>query len=99
MKIDIRLRFEETAINESTGEITHYFIGDKTLLNELSHGRYPEADGMTLSVCLPGRDSTADEALVEFSPFLDEEGCVTDYDWNGLYLPTEEVRELIKMAD
>ena len=98
MKIDSRLTFEEAVDSEEYDTVTFYFVSDKTLLGELLGDKYPEADGMTLSIECPHSNVEAGYASVCVSPFKDNNGQVEDYDWNDIDIPLEEIGSLIDEA-
>lgn len=93
--VDKRLRYEESFADDYSGEITHYFIGDKTLLCELTGNAYPEADGMTLSITQSCSNS---DITVSMSPYTDDGSNVEDYDWIDIDIPAEEIRHLLVMT-
>ncbi len=98
MKIDRRVTFEEAVDSEAYDTVTFYYTSDKTLLSELLGDKYPEADGMTLSIECPHSNVNEEYAHVLVSPFKDNEGQVEDYDWNDIDIPLEEIASLIDEA-
>lgn len=102
MKIDNRIKFEEKYINDDYGNTTFYFIADTSLLRELVGNKYPEADGMTISIEFPADNVEARYGSVCISPYKESgDGCfgqVEDYDWTDIDLPYEEIEEFIRMA-
>lgn len=90
------LEYEETFSDKF--ETTIYFTGPKHLLKRYVVDNYPEADGCTVALrYLPGMNnpSTTD---VEISPYKDEDGVMTDYDWTRIPLPKEDIRSLLALG-
>lgn len=98
MIMDKRIEFEERYDDEEYETTTFYFTADTSLLKELVGDKYPEADGMTISIEVPINNIEASEASVEISPYEDDNGFISDYDWTDIYLPYEETEALIDMA-
>jgi hypothetical protein len=100
MTIDKRVRFEETYVSEDYGTTTHYFTIEKSLLEELFPNKYPEACRGEISVEFPTDCPDAREAEVCISPteYDEENDGYTDYDWNDVSIPYEEVEALFDLA-
>ena len=98
MKIDKRLVFEEKYEDENLGTVTCYFVGDKTLLKDLTGDKYPEGDGVTVSIECPLNEMEAKNASVMLSPYHSFDDTVEDYDWCDIFLPYEEIEVLLNMA-
>lgn len=96
--IDHRIRFEERYDSEEYKTTTLYYVADISLLKEFVGNKYPEADGMTISIECPMNCLEACKASVEISPYEISDNTVSDYDWVDIYLPYEEIEELINMA-
>lgn len=100
MTIDKRVKFEETYVSEDYGTTTHYFTIEKSLLEELFPNKYPEACRGEISVEFPTDCPDAREAEVCISPteYDEENDGYTDYDWNDVSIPYEEVEALFDLA-
>lgn len=100
MTIDKRVKFEETYVSENYGTTTHYFIIEKSLLEELYPNKYPEACRGEISVEFPTDCPEAREADVCISPtaYDEENDGYTDYDWNDISIPYEEIEALFELA-
>lgn len=96
--IDDRIKFEERYDDENYKTTTFYLMADTSLLKELIGDKYPEADGMTLSIECPADCIEAGSASVEISPYKKYEDTVTDYDWTDINLPYEIIEALINIA-
>ena len=101
MIIDKRVKFEETYVSEDYGTTTHYFTIEKSLLEELFPNKYPEACGGEISVEFPTNCPEANMADVCISPteYDEETDGYTDYDWNDVSLPYEEIEALFELAE
>ena len=103
MKIDERICFEEKYLCQETEMITLYFTADKSLLKELTGDKYPEADGMTISIEYPAEEPEAFNAGVDISPYkIEQDGddiIICDYDWRELDISYEEIEELMRIAE
>lgn len=93
MKIDKRVRFDEKYIDEDNKTTTLYFLAEKSLLEELFPGKYPESESMEISLKFPTESPAADNVDISVSPTKDGE----DYDWTDIELPHEEIKELLKL--
>ena len=51
--IDNRIKFKERYDSEDYETTTFYFVADTSLLRELVGKKYPEANGMTISIECP----------------------------------------------
>lgn len=67
--IDNRIKFKERYDSEDYETITFYFVADTSLLRELVGKKYPEANGMTISIECPMNCFDACKASVEISPY------------------------------
>ena len=89
--LDNRIKFEERYDSYDYNTITLYFIAPKEILTK----DYPDAVHAEISVELPMNCITARNASVSISP-TNKEG--SDYDWEDIDLPYDEIEELIKLA-
>ena len=96
--IDHKIKFGERYDSGAYKTTTFYFEADTSLLKELVGNKYPEADGMTISIECPINCFDACKASVEISPYEEIGGTATDYDWTAIDLPYEEIDALIDMA-
>lgn len=92
--IDTRISYEEAYINNVYGTVTGYFMIDKSLLEELCPGKYPEAEHGEISIEYPVNRPEADMSNVMISPTKDG----SDYDWRFIELPQKIVEELIETS-
>ena len=94
--LDKRIKFDERW-DRDDGTTVLWFTAPKELLPR----EYPEAESMEISIECPTEYISADYATVEFSPtkYDEEEGCYTDYDWQELGVPFEEIEALIQLAE
>ena len=101
MTIDKRVRFDETYVSEEYGTTTHYFTIEKSLLEELFPNKYPEAYCGTISVEYHTNCLVTREADVAVSPteYNEENHSYTDYDWNDISIPYEEVEALLCLVE
>lgn len=102
MSIDKRITFEERYDSEDYNTTTLYFVADTSLLKELVGDKYPEADGMTISIeypisCIESSTASAN-ASVEISPYINNEDTTEDYDWIDIDLPYSEIEALVSLA-
>ena len=89
--LDKRVRFDEKYNWEEEFSVVYYFTADKTLLDELvGKDKYPDADGMTLSVELPNNIWAYEAAIISISPYKKTDEETSDYDWEEIDLPEEE---------
>lgn len=97
IRIDKRIKFDESVISEENNSITLYFTAPKEFLMN----QYPDAEYMTISVECLREYICADYATVECSPtkYDDEEEGYVDYDWCEWDIPLEEIEALIKLAE
>lgn len=93
--LDSRIKFDERYDDENSKLTTLYYIAAKEMLIEYGYN-YPEAVSMEISIEFPLNNLVAEHAYVSISP-TNEEG--TDYDWNDINLPYNEINELIKLAE
>lgn len=100
MIIDKRVKFEETYVSEYHGTTTYYFTIEKSLLEELLPNKYPEAYCGEISVEFPTDRPEEREAMVGISPteYDEENNVYSDYDWNDISLPYEEIEALFELA-
>ena len=96
--IDHRIKFEERYDSEDYETTTFYFVSDTSLLKELVGNKYPEANGMTISIECPINCFDACKASVKISPYEEVDEIMTDYDWTDIDLPYDEIEALIAMA-
>lgn len=90
-----RIEFEELYVgNLLENTTTAYFIVEKSLLDELLPGKYPDAEHGTISIEYPTNCPEVNMASVMISPTA--EGL--DYDWTDLDLPYEDVEKLMDMT-
>lgn len=89
--IDDRVVFEEKYIDPIYWTATLYFNAPKDLFSE----NYPEADYMTIAVQIPEDSYEARYAQCMYSPTLND----SDYDWNELDLPYEDIDKLLVIAN
>ena len=93
--IDKRISYEETFVSDIYNTTTGYFVIDKSLLEQLSTIKYPEAEHGTISVEYPTNTPDAKIAMVMISPTKDD----LDYCWNDINLPYELTDELIGVIE
>ena len=67
--IDNRIKFKERYDSEDYETTTFYFVAGTSLLRELVGKKYPEANGMTISIECPMNCFDACKASVEISPY------------------------------
>ena len=101
MTIDKRVQFDEVYKSEEYGTTTYYFTIEKSLLNEIFPNEYPNDECGEISLEFPTGCPEAQYSDVSISPteYDEENDCYTDYEWRDIYLPYEEVEELIKIAE
>jgi hypothetical protein len=101
--IDKRVQFEEMCKNYEEGTITGFFTIDKSLLEEMYPNQYPEAIAGKLSVdismeqsmCISDNcNAICSISPVEYNANNNEYDC---YNWFDVYLPQDEVKELINI--
>lgn len=101
--IDKRVQFEEMCKNYEEGTITGFFTIDKSLLEEMYPNKYVEAMAGKLSVEIPMEPSMCMSdncnaicsiSPVEYNANNNEYDC---YNWFDVYLPQDEVKELINI--
>lgn len=92
------IAFDESYISAEDETVTYYFTADKSLIESLYPGKYPEAAASEVSMELPISCYEANMASIMVSPTLDCDGSATDYDWNSIDIPYEEVEELLALA-
>lgn len=97
--IDKRIEFEER-YDDGEGTTTLYFIAPKEMLKTTMIKDYPEAVAMEISIELPTNNMEARYAGVSVSPtrYVEEDDGYEDYDWYDIYLPYDEIEELIDLA-
>lgn len=93
--LDNRIKFDERYDDTESELTTLYFIASKEMLAELGFD-YPDAVSMEISLEFPLGTLVAERADACISP-TDEDG--TDYDWNDVDLPYNDVVELILLAE
>lgn len=101
--IDKRVQFEEISISHENSIITGFFTIEKSLLEEMYPNQYVEAIAGKLSIEIPMEQSmcmsknynaTCSISPVEYNANNNEYDC---YNWFDVYLPQEEVEELINI--
>lgn len=93
-EIDNRIQFEERYDSEVYKTTTLYFMSEKSLLDEILPGKYPEAESMEISVEFPTDKPEAHMASVMISPTKDGE----DYDWTSWNILNEKIEGLIDLG-
>jgi len=93
--IDKRIKVHEKYIDKEIGTTTCYFSAEKSLLEELFPGKYPEAISMEISVEFPSGCSEPNYADVSISP-VNANGEA--YDWIDIDISYEEIDVLINMG-
>ena len=91
-------KYDESYENEYYGTVTHYFIAPVELLAKWLRGSYPDAVSAEISIEVPVDYQEASEASVCISPTRDEDGCLTDYDWNAVEIGYDEIEFLLELA-
>jgi hypothetical protein len=93
--LDKRIEFDERW-DRDDGSTVLWFTAPKELLP----GEYPDAESMELSLEFPTHNLYVEDAIVEFSPtkYNEDEGA-TDYDWQEIDIPIDEIEALIKLAE
>ena len=87
--------YDGSYVSSTYGTTTGYFIIDKSLLEELCPGRYPEAEHGEISIEYPTDDPQAYMAMVMVSPTKDG----SDYDWTDINLPYEIIDVLVNITE
>ena len=103
LTIDPRIKFDNKYDNEYDNTTTFFFVADTSLLKEFVGDKYPEADGMTISIECPMNCFDAYKASVEISPYEKVDGTMTDYDWTdidwtNIVLSYDQIDALINLA-
>ena len=93
--IDARITYDDMHVSEVYETTTVYFMIDKSLLEELRPGQYPDAEHGDISVEFPTSHPTANMTTVMISPTKDS----TDYDWTDIDLPYEVIDELMASVE
>ena len=93
--LDKRIQFEELYISEFYETTTGYFTIDKSLLEELLPGKYPEAESGEISIEYPTNRPETSMVTVMISPTKDG----NDYDWSDYNLNYEQINELVVMVE
>ena len=93
--LDNRISYEESLVSGTYETTTGYFMIDKSLLEELRPGQYPEAEHGELSVEYPTEHPEANMANVMVSPTKDG----SDYDWTDIDLSYEIIEDLISVVE
>lgn len=93
--IDARITYDDVHVSDVYETTTVYFMIDKSLLDELRPGQYPDAEHGEISVEFPTSHPTANMSTVMISPTKD--GC--DYDWTDIELPYEIIEVLINIIE
>lgn len=92
--------FEEFFIDDDEDTITYYFICEDRELTDLLYGHKnygKPISGFTVSVEVPLK-SDGDCPMLMMSPFVIENGYVSDIDWEDIYLPLDEAMELVAVG-
>lgn len=92
--LDKRIKFDERW-DRDDGSTVLWFTAPKELLP----GEYPEAESMEISLEFPTHNLCVEDAIVEFSPTMYDEEGYTDYDWEEIDIPFNEIGALIKLAE
>lgn len=94
--IDRRIQYEDKW-NRDDGDTLMYFNAPRDMLGS----QYPEAESATLCVEFPTDRPYVHNAVVSISPcrWFEDEESFSDYDWNDIDLPDEEIAELMTLAD
>ena len=88
------IQFEEKYDSEEYETTTIYFIYPKEMLEK----EYPDATMATLSIECPTNCIEASTASCVISPTKKECGGLTDYDWQDIELPYEDIEMLLELA-
>lgn len=92
--LDKRIKFDERWDRDDRSTVLWF-----TAPKELLPGEYPEAESMELSLEFSTHNLCAEDAIVEFSPTKYDEEGYTDYDWEEIDIPFDEIEALIKLAE
>lgn len=101
--IDKRVQFEEISMSHEDKTITGFFTIEKSLLEEMFPNQYADAIAGKLSVeismeqsmCMSKNyNAICSISPVEYNSNNNEYDC---YNWFDVYLPQEEVEELINI--
>ena len=101
--IDKRVSFEQISISHEESTITGFFTIEKSLLEEMYPNQYIEAIAGKLSIeismdqsmCISQNcNAVCSISPVEYNINNNEYDC---YNWFDVYLPQDEVKELIKI--
>ena len=93
--LDDRISYEESYVSSTYETTTGYFTIDKSLLEELRPGQYPEAEHGELSVEYPTERPEVNMTTVMVSPTKDG----SDYDWADVNLSYEIIEDLISVVE
>ena len=93
--LDDRISYEESYVSSTYETTTGYFTIDKSLLEELRPGQYPEAEHGELSVEYPTERPEVNMTTVMVSPTKDG----SDYDWAYVNLSYEIIEDLISVVE
>lgn len=92
---DSGVELEELYYDDYYETTTAYFLIEKSVLDELHPGKYPEAEHGCISIEYPTGLIDIDYAQVCISPTKDG----SDYDWTDLDLPHEDIEKLLRLID
>ena len=93
--LDARISYEESYVSSAYETTTGYFTIDKSLLEELRPGQYPETEHGELSVEYPTERPEVNMTTVMVSPTKDG----SDYDWADVNLSYEIIEDLISVVE
>ena len=93
------IRLEDVFENNECQEVTYFFTAPKDLIDQCYPGVYEDAVGTEVSVTFPMGHIDAEHATVEISPTREVQDGFSDYDWNEIILPYEDVEELFKIVE
>ena len=93
--LDKRIKFDERW-DRDDGTTVLWFTAPKELLPR----EHPKAVSMEISLEFPTHNLIAEDAIVEFSPtkYDENEEAYSDYDWDEIDIPLEEIEALIELA-
>ena len=101
--IDKRVKFDEICMSHEDGIVTGFFTIEKSLLEEMYPNQYPEAIAGKLSVEIPISISMVSSEEYEIVCSISPVECNIDnnnydyYNWFDVYLPQDEVKELVNI--
>ena len=92
--------FEEFFIDDIEDTITYYFVCKDRELTDLLYGHKDYGrpiSGFTVSAEV-SLSSDGECPLLMMSPFVIENGDISDIDWEDIYLPLDEAMELVAVG-